>query len=167
MLYQRLDLASILCTAAGKDGVNVRFLQQQIIVGTDLGQQPIVERNNAIFQRIAGCPVRRTVAQGEVVGGKAANIDHNGLGNRAELELLEYRSRGRQCLREANRLRDTDGIDLAVELEADHTPVKEVLGKALILRAVMRGRQPHGKLNVHQLIRCIPACGIDLIGNGK
>lgn len=71
------------------------------------------------------------------------------------------------CLREANRLRDTDGIDLTVELEADHTPVKEVLGEALILRTVMCGRQPHGKLNVHQLIRRVPACGIDLIGDGE
>ena len=41
------------------------------------------------------------------------------------------------------------------------------MGEALILCAVMRGRQPHGKLNVHQLIRRIPACGIDLIGDGE
>lgn len=31
----------------------------------------------------------------------------------------------------------------------------------------MCGRQSHGKLNIHQLIRCIPACGIDLIGDGE
>ena len=31
----------------------------------------------------------------------------------------------------------------------------------------MCGRQPHSKLNVHQLIRRIPVCGIDLIGNGE
>ena len=41
------------------------------------------------------------------------------------------------------------------------------MGEALILRTVMCGRQPNGKLNVHQLIRCVPACGIDLISNGE
>lgn len=44
-LYQCLDLTAVLCTATCENGVNVRFLQQQIMVGTNLGQQSVIECN--------------------------------------------------------------------------------------------------------------------------
>ena len=162
-----MDLTAVLCTATCENGVNVRFLQQQIMVGTNLGQQSVIECNDAVFQRIAGSPVCCAITQGEVIGSKTAYVDHSGLGNRAELEPLEHRSRSCQRLWEADRLRDADGVFPPIEFKPDHTAVQEILGKAFILRSIMRRRQPNGKLNVHQPIRDILARRVDLVSDGE
>ena len=72
-----------------------------------------------------------------------------------------------QCLREADRLRDADGVFPPIEFKPDHTAVQEILGKAFILRSIMRRRQPNGKLNVHQPIRDILARRVDLVSDGE
>lgn len=83
------------------------------------------------------------------------------------IAFAAYWGRGCQRLREADRLRDTDGVFPPIEFKPDHTAVQEILGKAFILRSIMRRRQPNGKLNVHQPIRDILARRVDLVSDGE
>lgn len=133
-----------------QDGVDLIFLQKNILVRVYPGNDLVVKRNDAILQGIADGQISGSVLYPQIVRRETTQIQDKGFRDRAD--GTEDRRGSGIGLGETQSLFDIDGIGSALELKFDSAPVGKVRGKRLALCAVVGRGQPYRQLDTDDIL---------------
>lgn len=125
---------------------------------------PVIHHDHAAFEGITDRKVAASVLDLQIVNGDAADVQNQRTGNM--LERLEHGDCSRVRLRIAHNIIDGYGIVPASVVELYGAAIEEEIRELQALCAIMRGRQPHGKLDVDRP-GMIPAGCLQLARDGK
>lgn len=151
-------------TAIHQDGVDLRFVQQNVLLGADSGAGLVVKQDHPILQGIADGQVSFSVFDLKVIGRKPADIHDQGSGS-----ILQGADDCRRCcigLRVAADIVDQNGIGLVLVGEIGHAASQKILAEFQMLGAIVRRRQPNRQLNPKG-IPAIDILDVQFLRNGK